>query len=117
MHLGASREDQQALGGGVGLFCPQRPGQRLVLAPQASAASAVAARWGGSRSELMDSWRGEGIVWCELAGSVPCPARATGSIVWSPLVQVTQLSQPALLCKILPAPLKHRRGTWDLGIP
>lgn len=54
----------------------------------------------------LHSWRGEGNVWREMTGSVPCPARATGSIVWSSLAQVTRLSQQPLLSKILPASLK-----------
>lgn len=41
---------------------------------------------------------------------------AAGSIVWSPLAQVTQLSQLALLSKILPAPFKQRSGTCGLRI-
>lgn len=50
-------------------------------------------------------------------GLCPVLLGAAGSIVWSPLVQVTQLTQPALLCQILPAPLKQRRGTCGLRIP
>lgn len=47
-------------------------------------------------------------MWREMTGSVPRPARATGSIVWSSLAQVTQLSQQPLLTKILPASLKRK---------
>lgn len=56
-------------------------------------------------------------MWQEMTESVPCPARATGSIVWSSLVQVTQLSQQPLLSKILPASLKRKGGTCGLRIP